>query len=173
MLFGTTQRLILSVSLAAIAVGAASRPPAPYIDKGACPFEGCTYRVWVAKTEIRLVESPGSKKVVGIIHAGEHVIGITGEVRSIPLLVHAAKNIPDPSQPNRVLIPKGAAYYVIHYLGEGYWLCWYNGQLTQVANFSDKGPFPKATWWVEIRTPSGLKGWTISNRNFDGQDALG
>jgi hypothetical protein len=159
--------------IAAIAAGATIAPPTPYIDKGACPFEGCTYRTWVAKKQVHLVARPGSNQEVGVVHPGEHVVGITGEVHSMPILVHAAQNVPDPRKPDHVLIPKGTAFYVIHYLGEGYWLCWYNGQLTQVENFSDRGPFPKATWWVDVRTSSGLTGWTISDGNFDGQDALG
>lgn len=172
-MFGAwTWRISVAISLVAVATGAINRPPTPYIDKGACPFEGCTYRTWVAKKEVHLVSRPGSRKTVGVVQAGERVVGITGEVHSIPILVHAADNIPDPDKPDQVLIPKGKPFYVIHYLGEGYWLCWYDGQLTEVENFSDRRPFPKATWWVEVRTSSGLIGWAISDGNFDGQDSL-
>jgi hypothetical protein len=170
---GWTQQIIVSVSLMAGNVGATSLPPTPYIDKGVCPFEGCIYRPWVAKKEIILVSQPGSKNKLGVVHAGERVVGLTGEVHSIPILVHAAEDVPDPRNRDQVLIPKSAAYYVIHYLGEGTWLCWYKGQLTEVENFSDRGPFPKATWWVKVGASHGLTGWTISDDNFDGQDALG
>ncbi len=159
--------------IVAVAVSAASKPPTPYIDKGACPFEGCTYRTWVAKKEIHPVKQPGSKEEVGVVHAGEQVAGITGEVHSIPIPVHAKENVPDPHNPQKVLIPKGAVFYLIHYLGEGYWLGWYNGQLAQLENFSDPGTLPKATWWVKVKTSSGLTGWTISDGNFDGQDRFG
>ena len=98
---------------------------------------------------------------------------IAGEVHSVPILVHALQDVPDPEHPDMVVIPKGRAFYVIHYLGEGAWLCWYEGQLTQVENFAERGPFPKATWWVKIKTSTGPTGWAISNDNFDGQDCLG
>jgi hypothetical protein len=150
-----------------------AQPPSPFIDKGACPFEGCVYRTWVANKEIHVVAAPGSSKEVGVVQSGTRVLGLTGEVHSIPLLVHATWNHPDLNAPNRILIPRGSAYYVIHYVGEGVWLCWYKGHQVYVENFSDRGPYPKATWWVKIQLPSGLSGWTISNGNFDGQDSLG
>ena len=31
-------------------------PPMPYIDQGACPFECCTYRDWVAEAGFQAVE---------------------------------------------------------------------------------------------------------------------
>ena len=168
-----TLHITVLMTIVAASVGATSRPPTPYIDKGACPFEGCTYRTWIARKEVHLVAQPNSKKEIGVIHAGERVVGLTGEVHSIPLLVHAGENHPDPDNPDHVLIPKGAAYYVLHYQGECVWLCWYNGQLTQLENCSDKGPLPKATWWVKVQTSSGLVGWTISEPgDFEGQDGL-
>jgi hypothetical protein len=148
-------------------------PPSPYVDKGACPFEGCSYRTWTAKRRVLLFAAPGSTRQIGVVRAGEVVTGVTGEVHSIPVLVHATADVPDPNHPHRVMIVKGKAFYVIHYLGEGAWLCWYDGHLTQVENFSDNGPFPKATWWVRIKTASGKTGWAISDGNFGGQDRLG
>ncbi len=41
----------------------AQQPPKVHIDRGACPFECCTYREWVAKKEIALVNAPNGKKV--------------------------------------------------------------------------------------------------------------
>jgi hypothetical protein len=29
-------------------------PSSPYVDKGACPFEGCSYRAWTAKRRVLL-----------------------------------------------------------------------------------------------------------------------
>jgi len=59
--------------------------------------------------------------------------------------------------------------------GEGAWLVWFHGKLSTVDNFSDKGPFPKAVWWVKVRTAAGLVGWTTSDHgrnDFYGQDSL-
>jgi len=142
-------------------------PPSPYIDKGACPFECCTYRGWTANQEIALVDQPNGKKVVARLHKGEKVQGLTGEVHSIPLRVIAAYDDPNAK------VKAGDVIYVLHYLGEGAWKVWHNGELVESENFSDKGPFPHATWWVEIKTASGIIGWAISHGNFSNQDACG
>src|SRR6476661_2097404 len=41
--------LFLLLSVLAANVRAQDGPPMPYIDKGACPFECCTYRQWSVK----------------------------------------------------------------------------------------------------------------------------
>jgi hypothetical protein len=152
--------------------GGETTPPHPFIDKGACPFEGCTYREWTATKRITLYDVPKGKHAVGHLGPGEHVVGITGEVRSIPLRVVATSNHPDPEDQRRVLIKKGEPYCVLHYLGEGTWLVWHRGKLTTIENFSESGPFPNAIWWVKVKTSEGLVGWAISDHNFDGQDSL-
>ncbi len=100
-------------------------------------------------------------------------MGLTGEVYCIPLLVHAREDVPNPEHSEQTMIPKGEAFYVLHYLGKGYWLCWSKGRLVKVEDMSDSGPFPKPVWWVEIETSTGLTGWTVSSENFKGQDRLG
>lgn len=144
-----------------------SAPPSPYIDKGACPFECCTYRNWAATQEITLVDNPNGKKIVARIHKGEKVQALTGEVHSIPLRVVAELEHPDAK------VNRGEVIYILHYIGEGYWKVWHNGQLVEIENFSDKGPYPRSTWWVKVKTTSGIVGWTISRRNFSNQDACG
>jgi len=89
-------------------------PPSPYIDQGACPFEGCIYREWTAKKEKILLDRPGGSRVVVRIRPGERVLGITGEVRSTPLRVVAQLDHPDPERPDKILIRKGQIYYVLH-----------------------------------------------------------
>jgi hypothetical protein len=144
-----------------------SVPPSPYIDKGACPFECCTYRNWTASQGIALVEQPNSKKIVARIHKGEKVQALTGEVHSIPLRVVAGQDHPDAG------VKRGEVIYILHYTGEGYWKVWHNGRLVEIDNFSDKGPYPQRTWWVKVKTTSGIVGWTISHGNFSNQDACG
>jgi hypothetical protein len=143
----------------------------PFIDKGACPFEGCVYREWTATKRITLYDEPQGKHIIGHLRPGERVIGITGEVRCIPLRALAEWDHPDPEDPSRILIKKATAYYVLHYEGEGAWLVWYRGKLITV-NLSESGSFPKAVWWVKVKTSAGVVGWAISDRNFDGQDSL-
>src|ERR1700737_4566206 len=71
------------------------KPPNVHIDKGACPFECCTYREWVARTDVTLLDIPNGKKVVGQIKKGEKVLALTGEVHSVPLRVVAHNDYPD------------------------------------------------------------------------------
>jgi hypothetical protein len=142
-------------------------PPSPYIDKGACPFECCTYREWAAKEVIALVDQPNGKKVVAQLHKGEKVQGVTGEVHSTPLRMVATYNTPDGK------VKTGDVIYVLHYIGEGAWKAWHNGELVDLENLPDKGPFPHAIWWVQIKTASGVVGWAISHGNFSNQDSCG
>jgi hypothetical protein len=90
-------------------------PPSPYIDKGACPFECCTYREWTAKEAIALVDQPNGKRAVAQLHKGEKVQGVTGEVHSVPSRVVATKDNPNAK------VKAGDVIYVLHYLGEGAW----------------------------------------------------
>jgi hypothetical protein len=144
-----------------------SAPPSPFIDKGACPFECCTYREWTANQEISLVDQPNGKKVVAQLHKGEKVQGVTGEVHSIPMRVIAKYDDPETG------VKIGDVIYALHYDGEGYWKVWHKGKLKDMEGILDKGPTPKATWWVQIKTASGIVGWAVSRRNFDNQDACG
>ena len=142
-------------------------PPNPYIDKGACPFECCTYREWTANEAIELLDQPNGKKIVAHIQKGEKVQGLTGEVHSVPLRVVASRDQPDAN------IKRGDVFYVLHYSGECYWTVWHNGQLAEAENCSDEGPHPQSTWWVKVKTASGVTGWTVSQGNFSNQDACG
>jgi hypothetical protein len=173
MIFRTLLLFALLSATAAIELRSQSRsttdlaPPNPHIDKGACPFECCTYREWVANQKMALLDSPNGKKVVARVAKGDKVQALTGEVHSVPLRVVAQVDHPESN------VKRGDVIYILHYMGEGSWKAWHNGQLLDVENFSDKGPFPKYTWWVKVKTSSGLVGWTISHRNFSNQDACG
>jgi hypothetical protein len=143
------------------------KPPNVYIDKGACPFECCTYREWVARTGVTLLDSPNGKKVVGQIKKGEKVLALTGEVHSVPLRVTAKDDYPDAG------VKAGETIYILHYEGEGYWTAWHDGRVISIENFSEEAKQPKATWWVKLKTRTGTIGWTVSHGNFGNQDACG
>lgn len=145
----------------------AAAPPTPYIDKGACPFECCTYRQWIAREKISLLDKPKGKTVVARLQKGEKVQAITGEVHSIPLRVVAEHDHPEAG------VKPGDIIYILHYEGECNWKAWRNGQIVHVANCSDEGPVPRVTWWVQLKTKAGVVGWAVSHRNFDNQDACG
>jgi hypothetical protein len=143
------------------------KPPNVYIDKGACPFECCTYREWIARTDVTLLDSPNGKKVVGRIKKGERVLALTGEVHSVPLRVIAQHDDSDAG------VKAGDTIYILHYEGEGYYKVWHDGKVVDVETFSDKAAQPKATWWVKLKTRSGAIGWTVEHSNFGNQDACG
>lgn len=164
--------ILFSGALAANAGSPQHQPPkeqapsSPYIDKGACPFECCTYREWVADKEITLMDHPNGKKVVGQIHKGEKVQGVTGEVHSVPLRAIARDD--DPSTG----VKAGDVIYVLHPIGEGGWMAWHKGKLVVTDDVPEKG-LPRYTWWLQIKTSSGTVGWTVSHGNFANQDACG
>jgi hypothetical protein len=143
------------------------KPPNVHIDKGACPFECCTYREWVARTDETLVDSPNGKNVVGRIKKGEKVLALTGEVHSVPVRVVAHDAYPDAG------VKAGDIIYILHYIGEGYWKAWHDGKVIEIENFPGKGSKPKTTWWAQLKTSSGAIGWTVVHGNFDNQDACG
>jgi hypothetical protein len=143
------------------------KPPRVYIDKGACPFECCTYREWIARTDAPLLDSPNGKKVVGRIKKGEKVKALTGEVHSVPLRVIAQHDYPNAG------VKAGDTIYILHYEGEGSCKVWHHGKALDVENFSEDAAEPKSTWWVQIRTRYGAIGWTVSHNNFGNQDSCG
>ena len=113
------------------------------------------------------MDEPNGKKIVGHVRKGESVLALTGEVHSIPLRVVIRKDSPEEG------VTKGDVVYILHYSGEGYWAVWQKGKVIQLQNFSDKAPFPRATWWVQLKTKQGVVGWVISHNNFSNQDACG
>ena len=143
------------------------KPPSIYVDKGACPFECCTYREWVARTDLTLVDSPDGKKVVAQIKKGENVLALTGEIHSVPLQIVSPHDYPDAG------VKAGDTIYILHYEGEGFWKVWHDGKLVEIDNLPDKGTKPKTTWWVKLKTSSGAVGWTVEHHNFENQDACG
>jgi hypothetical protein len=142
------------------------KPPNVYIDKGACPFECCAYREWVARMDVALVDKPNGKRVVGRIKKSEKVLALTGEVRSVPLRVVAQHEYLEAG------IKAGDTIYILHYEGEGYCKVWHDGNVVHVENF-DEAAKQKITWWVKLKALSGAIGWTVERGNFGNKDACG
>lgn len=176
---------IVLALLPAVAL-AADSPPATYIDKGACPFECCTYRTWHTKADTVAYATPeGKAKVVGLLKAGSTVEGITGEVHSTP---------------GRFVVRKphagykaGDVLWVYTYLGEGHFKVWRNGAMHEEdLGFSPYGGGSpgarcenkkecwgelekelKFTWWVKVRSREGWEGWSKQPERFANKDACG
>ncbi len=150
-----------------------SHPPSVYVAKGACPFEGCVYREWIARRALTVLDRPGGSEVARI-NKGDRVQAITGEVHCRPLRVVADRNHPESGsyEPTSPLIRKGQVYYLLHYLGEGQWKVWFQGKLAVIGGRDPDAPKPKTTWWAKVKTARGVTGWVVATGNFDGQDML-
>ena len=168
----------------AVATGADS-PPAKYIDKGACPFECCTYRAWHTKVDTVAYAHPDKNaKVVGLLKAGAIVEAITGEVHTSPVRFVIKKRHGE--------YTPGDVLWVYTYLGEGYFKVWRNGGMQKEdLGFSPYGGSPgdrcennkqcwgelekelKFRWWVKVRSKDGLEGWSDQPDHFGNKDACG
>lgn len=158
--------------------------PAVYIEKGACPFECCTYGEWqTRKTTIAYAKPDEHSKVVGKFLAGTKVTAITGEVRSVAGRFVVTK-------PHEQYRP-GDIIWVYAYGGEGLFSVWFNGEMTgEELGFSPYnddtndgtkcedasdcwGKLDKklqSEWWIKIKSKEGWIGWTKQPDNFGGKD---
>jgi hypothetical protein len=141
------------------------KPPSPYVDKGACPFECCSYKHWAVRDSVQLWDRPNGKQEVASLQKGEVVDGLTGEVISEPVAAKAERDVPETP------IKSGDTFYVLHYDGEGYWKVWFQGKMALVHQSVMDIPQPKAVWWVKVRSGRGAVGWTPSDKHFLHQDS--
>jgi hypothetical protein len=109
------------VAVSAIVTSAQSGPKLPYVDYGACPFEGCTYRAWSVLSDTRLLAARrDGARVVTIVQEGATVRGLTSVVvttklgRAVVIRQRTIGRRQTPVQP-------GDLVDLLHYLGEGVW----------------------------------------------------
>lgn len=186
--------LVLLWLIAQAPAAASARPPLPFFDRGACPFECCMYRDWTAMESLTVFENfdprdqRGRAKAVFTIDKGETVTGMTGVVittragrfraaEKIVLTVYS-HSFPS-SKPALVTIPPGDVLYVLDHRGEGTFVGWYHGRLLEEADGSEltgKGlpeSEPVSEWWARVRNLRGQIGWVRAERGFLNQDACG
>lgn len=171
------QKLSVALLLFAVSAAFAGDHPVFYIDKGACPFECCTYRDWGTEKPTKLYAEPKtSSPVVGVAEKSTIVKAQTGEVHTKPGKLIVRRNV--------TTFRKGDILWVYTYLGEGYFKIWYRGKFIEdQIDFNYRNPtsddwgyfeaMPKSVWWVKVKTPAGLKGWTNQPENFSNKDACG
>lgn len=178
--------LITFISALCLTVHPQSKPPARFVDKGACPFECCTYRRWTTgKTTIGYKRPDKNSGTAGTFKAGSKVMAITGEVRSTP---------------GRYVVTKAHGKYrprdilwIYTPLGEGFYKVWFKGKMYDEELEYMTGPFEKSIpgcedtpacwgkletelkveWWVKIKSPTGWVGWTNEADHFGNKDACG
>jgi len=143
-------------------------PPSVYVSKGACPFECCRYGKWVATRRLVLLDHPGGHPVANFSE-GEQVLAITGEVITHPVRFKRSGDYPYHDE-----VPAGSAVYLLHPLGEGYWLVWYRGKIISIEAYD--APNVPYQWWAKIKRHSGRIGWiriSTTDLPFDGADGCG
>jgi hypothetical protein len=75
--------LLAPIAARSQGVRPAQMPALPFVDRGACPFEGCVYRDWTVKARVVTYETWDSRAPVREVFAtnpGETVTAMTGVV---------------------------------------------------------------------------------------------
>ena len=146
-------------------------PPDPYVSKGVCPFECCSYGDWIANRDLTVLDRPNGKPVAQLERL-EHVAAITGEIETHPIRFQIRQN--GPNSDNGTILA-GSTVYLLHPVGEGFWLIWFRGKVVEMDLRYD-GPDPRYQWWAQIKTRSGKVGWirmNIHDLQFDHIDSCG
>ncbi len=166
-------------------------PPVPFEDVGACPFEGCVYREWKARTTVQVrAARRADAPVVFQVRAGESVTALTGVVvtlRAGRVRFNVEQRFETSAGPINVL--PGQTLYILTNQGEGFTKVWFNGKVYEdvdTSSFMNSAcenaasrctgrviEQPRAEWWVQVRNKLGQLGWTREPDKFDGKDALG
>ena len=170
-------------------------PAMPFVDEGACPFEGCIYTDWKARKNVDAVEDPASAWTRGQpvklkrlfrVRKGETVTAIGGLVvftRAGRMRIDKPMAVDTRNGRDLTLSP-GDIIYLLTYHGEFYFTAWFKGQLIGVETSNTiKGPVTpqcsidcdgeiledgQSTWWVNIQNARGQSGWTDHPYDFDG-----
>lgn len=169
-----------------------SGPPVPYEDVGACPFEGCVYRDWVANDAITIRrERRAGATAVFRLKKGEQVTAITGVVVTItPGRVQFREPVDLFSRSGSLHVEPGQTLYLLTYRGEGSTVAWFEGRVYEDVDGSTAffnglctddssrcvGTVleqPQSVWWVQIKNARGQIGWTDETNKFGNKDALG
>jgi hypothetical protein len=171
-------------------------PPLPFVDDGACPFECCTYRDWVAQGQFRAVkhwrpDGAGRRAPAFMIVKGERVTAMTGvvmttqagEVRVTRDSVIDVYSKRFPSARQQIKLAAGDRLFLLTSQGEGYMSGWHKGTLLESFDAAAIGPAdacatrkdgcigtlekaPESEWWVKIRNRSGAIGWVLIPKGF-------
>jgi hypothetical protein len=175
--------LVAMLALQPVALGAQISRPDVHVEKGACPFECCTYGRWQATEGVTLRSAPSADApLAGELLPGDSVTAETGEVRTSP----GAFVIKTPYRGFEV----GDTIWVLDYRGEGHFNAWYRGETIDAdLGFSPYGGTAGARctgcshgelmsehtseWWVHVTSDSGASGWTSETRSFDGTGSCG
>ena len=166
-----------------------ARAPIPFADTGACPFEGCKYRVWMAtrRVDVRVAPSRDSAPAFQI-PANAWVRALTGVVvTTVPGRVTFGDTTYIHTGADSLRATPADTLLVLHGIGEGFVTAWFRGRLYRSVDgtrFSSgtcpRGACagrviaaPRIEWWVQVRDDSGRTGWTSAVESFACKDQLG
>ena len=153
-----------------------------YVARGACPGEACGYGPWKPLTATALRARPDARsRRVGEARAGPCVNALTGVVRVY--------------RPGRFVVQRpqygfrpGDVLDVYTYVGEEVYKVRHRGRWiaeVSLTNSPRPGPAarrecetnpycwgvferkPDSDWWIKVRTPEGILGWTDEPANFN------
>ena len=177
---GIAAGLVLLVGGGAARAASLETPSLPYIDKGACPFECCTYRAWTTNAPVDVRAKPDAKSPL-VFHLNKNipVTGVTGETITdkygVTHMTQAEKIGYDQKTKKPLLnLRPGDTIYPLHYAGEGSVFFWFKGQTYEEIlddGSSRDASKPHYVWWVNIKTKDGKSGWTDQTKRFDGTDS--
>jgi hypothetical protein len=163
----------------------------PFEDVGACPFEGCVYREWVANGPVTLrTDRRPDSPVAFTLQKGDRVRAITGIVVTVkPGRVQFKKAVDLSGSAGPLHVEPGDALYLLTYLGEGNFTVWFKGRrydwvdgVAFLNGVCESEPSrcdgtivekSQSVWWIRLRTKKGLTGWTNEPAKFDNKDSLG
>jgi len=156
-------------------------PYLPYLDWGACPFEGCLYQQWTARAPVVAYDTwKEGRHRVARLELGDKVEGVTGVVITVkPGLIRVDHDMPGLKD----------QIFTYSYRGAGYTAVWFKGRFypsfyTSFAKSPDgngcgghncEGTYVdlgKKTWWAQIKLKSGQTAWVLMDDSpFGGVDA--
>ena len=147
----------------------------PFEDPGACPFECCTYRKWLAEKDVvvlgeRRVDGPEAFRV----RKGEWVTALTGVVITTrPGVATVTRPVSLAGAQAKV----GDAVELLTYAGEGAFTLRYRGKVIKpnldYMNSLRVLSGPESVWWVKLRNAEGRTGWSNDPQAFGNKDACG
>ena len=172
-----------------------TRPPLPFEDVGACPFECCVYREWITNKKTAIYKNRSNNSpVVFTLSPREKVQAVTGvvittkagEIRIKKTITIQAYSGDGTNKSRAIRANPGDIVYLLTSEGEGSYKAWFKGQEIIIsaidvmeanepgsARYGSNIPRTTSTWWIQIKNRQGKTGWTTQAANFDNKDACG
>jgi hypothetical protein len=191
-LLTTLACLCVLVAPGAYTARAQRLPPRNYEDRGACPFECCTYREWSVRADTVLYKGRAKNSPAAFrVRKGERVRGLTGVVVTLRpgrAVVIKATTLGH-EEGKKLRVRPGDVLYLLHYEGEGVYKIWFRGKTYEyemphapdghykgtpggpMGEFIRKESDPETVWWVKVRNGRGQVGWTKQDEHFGDMDS--